>query len=76
MRGKKLRIECNECDTGDGDGLTLTEARKSGWTKIRKIVSPPSDSPFDWATHHGVCPSCGQPELFSEDICNPQSEHS
>lgn len=54
-----LRIACLECDTMEGDGLTLEEAKEAGWTEIGEQRSGEQRSVMIWWDHLGLCPDCG-----------------
>jgi hypothetical protein len=49
-----IRLACEECDTKEGDGLTLATAVRRGWTHIQPVVGAQEQS--EWWDHLGFCP--------------------
>ena len=61
-----IRIACGSCDRSDFDGVGQIP---TDWEDVEEVqsleqsrreidVDDKSESPFDWYTHIGTCPSC------------------
>lgn len=63
MRAKRIRLGCLDCDTEEGDGITIRQAQVTGWTEIAEsnLLPDERDSLVIWFTHSGLCPSCSHP---------------
>ena len=55
LLNREVRLECSICDTPDGDGIGLEDAKSAGWTEIESSADEDGDL-LGWATHSGVCP--------------------
>ena len=57
--GAKHRIACADCDTDDGDGITIKKAEANGWTGLMAdMLKADGEDILKWWDVLGYCYEC------------------